>query len=202
MNDVGGRRPTRGRAREQAVLSAVIELLAEAGYEALTMDAVAARARASKTTIYKRWRGKPELVSAAVDTLVAGRLPADTDTGSLRGDLLAVVRAMSGHLTSDFLAMMSGLVEAMRRDPALAGVLRAHLMDDAPAARLIIGRAVARGELRSGAEAELAALAHEVIEAQLFRQMAIGAPFDDTFAAHVVDDLLMPVLSRRSQAIM
>ena len=72
-------------------------------------------------------------------------------------------------------------------------------MDDAPAARLIIGRAVARGELRSGAEAELAALAHEVIEAQLFRQMAIGAPFDDTFAAHVVDDLLMPVLSRRSQ---
>ena len=199
MNDVDGRRPTRGRAREQAVLSAVIELLAEAGYEALTMDAVAARARASKTTIYKRWRGKPELVSAAVDTLVAGRLPADTDTGSLRGDLLAVVLAMSGHLTSDFLAMMSGLVEAMRRDPALAGVLRAHLMDDAPAARLIIGRAVARGELRGGAEVELAALAHEVIEAQLFRQMAIGAPFDDAFAAHVVDDLLMPVLSRRSQ---
>ena len=199
MNDVDGRRPTRGRAREQAVLSAVIELLAEAGYEALTMDAVAARARASKTTIYKRWRGKPELVSAAVDTLVAGRLPADTDTGSLRGDLLAVVLAMSGHLTSDFLAMMSGLMEAMRRDPALAGVLRAHLMDDAPAARLIIGRAVARGELRSGAEVELAALAHEVIEAQLFRQMAVGAPFDDAFAAHVVDDLLMPVLRRRSQ---
>jgi AcrR family transcriptional regulator len=199
VNDVDGRRPTRGQAREQAVLSAVIELLAEAGYEALTMDAVAARARASKTTIYKRWRGKPELVSAAVDTLVAGRLPADTDTGSLRGDLLAVVLAMSGHLTSDFLAMMSGLIEAMRRDPALAGVLRAHLMDDAPAARLIIGRAVARGELRSGAEVELAALAHEVIEAQLFRQMAVGAPFDDAFAAHVVDDLLMPVLSRRSQ---
>jgi AcrR family transcriptional regulator len=199
VNDVDGRRPTRGRAREQAVLSAVVELLAEAGYEALTMDAVAARARASKTTIYKRWRGKPELVSAAVDTLVAGRLPADTDTGSLRGDLLAVVLAMSGHLTSDFLAMMSGLIEAMRRDPALAGVLRAHLMDDAPAARLIIGRAVARGELRSGAEVELAALAHEVIEAQLFRQMAVGAPFDDAFAAHVVDDLLMPVLRRRSQ---
>jgi AcrR family transcriptional regulator len=199
VNDVDGRRPTRGQAREQAVLSAVIELLAEAGYEALTMDAVAARARASKTTIYKRWRGKPELVSAAVDTLVAGRLPADTDTGSLRGDLLAVVLAMSGHLTSDFLAMMSGLIEAMRRDPALAGVLRAHLMDDAPAARLIIGRAVARGELRSGAEVELAALAHEVIEAQLFRQMAVGAPFDDAFAAHLVDDLLMPVLSRRSQ---
>jgi hypothetical protein len=125
---------------------------------------------------------------------VAGRLPADTDTGSLRGDLLAVVRAMSGHLTSDFLAMMGGLMEAMRRDPALAGVLRAHLRDDAPAAGIIIGRAIARGELPAGAEAELSALAHEVIEAQLFRQMAIGAPFDDAFAAHVVDDLVMPVL--------
>ena len=181
-------------------MSAVTELLAELGYEAMTMDAVAARAHASKTTIYKRWRGKPELVRAAVDALVAGRLPADTDTGSLRGDLMAVMRAMREHLTADFLAMMSGLVHAMRRDPALAEALWAHLTDDAPAGRLIIGRAVARGELRGGAEVELAALAHEVIEAQVFRQMALNAPLDDAFAAHVVDDLLIPVLTCRSRA--
>lgn len=200
MNVVESSRPARGRAREQAVLSAVVELLGELGYEALTMDAVAARARASKATIYKRWRGKPELVRAAVDTVIASRVPATTDTGSLRGDLMAVMRALEGHLTTDFLAMMSGLVHAMRQDPALAEALRAHLMDDAPAARLIIGRAVARGELRGGAEAELAALAHEVIEAHLFRQMAVGGSLGEAFAAHVVDDLLIPVLTRGSQS--
>ena len=190
----------RGEVREQAILAAVIELLGELGYEALTMDAVAARARASKATIYKRWRGKPELVRAAVDTVIASRVPATTDTGSLRGDLMAVMRALEGHLTTDFLAMMSGLVHAMRQDPALAEALRAHLMDDAPAARLIIGRAVARGELRVGEEAELAALAHEVIEAHLFRQMAVGGSLGEAFAAHVVDDLLTPVLTRGSQS--
>src|SRR5690242_12870246 len=55
----------RGEVREQAILAAVIELLGEDGYEAMTMDAVAARAHASKTTIYRRWRGKPELVKAS-----------------------------------------------------------------------------------------------------------------------------------------
>ena len=193
----GGKTRRRGEALEHALLDAAWAELQAAGYAGLTMEAVADRAGTSRAVLYRRWRNRGELVIAAMRRhrpLLSGEIP---DTGSLRGDLLAVVRAMSGHLTSDFLAMMSGLVEAMRRDPALAGVLRAHLMDDAPAARLIIGRAVARGELRSGAEVELAALAHEVIEAQLFRQMAVGAPFDDTFAAHVVDDLLMPVLSRR-----
>src|SRR6185437_576267 len=104
----------RGEVREQAILAAVIELLGEAGYEAMTMDAIAARAHASKTTIYRRWRGKPELVKAAVDGHVAGPVPSWADTGSLRGDLMKVMLAMRGHLTDEFLAMMSGLIHAMR----------------------------------------------------------------------------------------
>src|SRR6202041_4171288 len=88
----GGGRQTRGKPREQAILSAVIALLGEAGYEAMTMDAVAARAHASKTTIYRRWPGKPELVRAAVASYVAGRVAVSADTGSLRGDLMAVIQ--------------------------------------------------------------------------------------------------------------
>ena len=200
MADQGTGTPTRGRAREQAILSAVIELLGEAGYEAMTMDAVAARAHASKVTIYKRWRNKAELVRAAVDSYVAGRVLSFADTGSLRGDLLAVLQAMRGHLTDEFLAMMSGLIHAMRSDPELAQVLRAHLLDDDPTARVIIGRAISRGELPAGAEAELAGLAHEVIEAQIFRQLAVGTPFGEEFARHVVDDLVLPVLTQRSRS--
>jgi AcrR family transcriptional regulator len=187
----------RGEEREQAILMAVVELLGQMGYEAMTMDAVAARAHASKTTIYRRWRGKPELVKAAVDGYVAGRLPSLADTGSLRGDLTAVMRAMRGHLTDEFLAMMAGLLHAMRTDPELADVLRSHLADDYSAALPIIRRAVGRGEVPPGAEETLARITHELIEAQLFRQIAIGGSFDEEFSRHVVDDLVLPVLTHK-----
>jgi AcrR family transcriptional regulator len=188
-----GHRP-RGEPREQAILSAVIGLLGEAGYEAMTMDAVAARAHASKATIYRRWPGKPELVRAAVDAHIVGRVLSAGDAGSLRGDLLAVMRAMRSHLTPEFLAMMSGLVHAMRADSGLAHSLRS-LFDQDSVAEQVVGRAVARGELPARAAEKLARLVHEVIEAQVFRQMTTGADFDEAFARHVVDDIVLPLLA-------
>jgi AcrR family transcriptional regulator len=189
-----GARRARGEPRERAILAAVIGLLGEAGYEAMTMDAVAARARASKTTIYRRWPGKADLVRAAVDAHIAGRVPAGRDTGSLRGDLLAVLRAMRDHLTPEFMAMMSGLVHAMRTDSELAASLRSLVDQDAVAGQ-IIGRAVQRGELPAPGARRRARLVHEVIEAQVFRQMMIAADLDDTFARHVVDDIILPLLA-------
>ena len=111
--------------------------LGEAGYEAMTTDAVAARAHASKTTIYRRWPGKPALVRAAVDAHLAGRLLRAADTGRLRGDLFAVMRAMPGHLTDEFLALMSGLTHALRQDPELAQVLTGGAVDDAFAEHVV-----------------------------------------------------------------
>ena len=184
----------RGEARERAILAAVIRLLGETGYEAMTMDAVAAQAHASKATIYRRWPGKAELVRAAVDAHIAGRVPADQDTGSLRGDLLAVLQAMRGHLTPEFMAMMSGLVHAMRTDRELAASLRS-LIDQDAVAEQIIGRAVRRGELPAAAEQSLARLVHEVIEAQLFRQLMMSAELDAAFARHLVDDIILPLLA-------
>jgi AcrR family transcriptional regulator len=187
---VGGR----GEARERAILAAVIGLLGEAGYEAMTMDAVAARAHASKATIYRRWPGKAELVRAAVDAHIAGRVPGDQDTGSLRGDLLAVLQAMRGHLTPEFMAMMSSLVHAMRADPDLAASLRSLIDQDAVAGQ-IIGRAVRRGDLPAAAEQTLARLVHEVIEALVLRQLMMSAELDTAFAGHVVDDVILPLLA-------
>ncbi|MFY9934336.1 MAG: TetR/AcrR family transcriptional regulator [Streptosporangiaceae bacterium] len=185
----------RGEAREKAILAAVIGLLGELGYEGVTMDAVAARAHASKTTIYTRWPGKAQLVRAAVDGYVAGRLPAGADTGSLRGDLIAVMQAMAGHLTAEFLAMMSGLMHAMRTDSELAASLRPRFGVGHTVALSIISRAAGRGELPAGADTELAGLTHEVIEAHVLRQMAAGRTLDPEFARHVVDDLVIPVLA-------
>jgi AcrR family transcriptional regulator len=185
---------TRGELRERAILAAVIELLGEVGYEAMTMDAVAARAHASKTTIYRRWPGKPELVRAAVDSRITGRLLAGPGTGTLRGDLLSVMRAMRSHLTPPFMAMMSGLVHAMRADTELAGRLRS-LLDRDTVAEEVIRRAVARGELPAAAAPAMAGVVHEVIEAQVLRQMMNAVALDEAFACHVVDDIVLPLLA-------
>jgi hypothetical protein len=74
-------------------------------------------------------------------------------------------------------------------------VLRSHLADDYSAALPIIRRAAGRGEVPSGSEETLAGIAHELIEAQLFRQMALGGSFSEEFSRHVVDDLVRPALT-------
>jgi AcrR family transcriptional regulator len=210
----GDRRQARGKPRERAILSAVISLLGETGYEAMTMDAVAARAHASKTTIYRRWPGKAELVRAAVDAHITSRIlgtqdsgtrdsgtqdSGTRDTGSLRGDLLAVMNAMPGHLTPEFMAMMSGLVHALRTDPQLAASLRSWFDHDSVAEQ-IIGRAVRRGELPAPAAGRLAGLVHEVVEAQIFRQLMTASALDGSFATHVVDDIILPLLAGSTAA--
>lgn len=185
----------RGELREQAVLAAVVDLLGEVGYEAMTMDAVAARARASKTTIYRRWPGKPQLVRAAVDRHVAGRVLTADDTGSLRGDLHAVMRALGAHLTPEFLAMMGGLMHAIKDDPALAASLRPLTLGEDTVAAEVLGRAVSRGELPAAAARRLVPVVHEVVEAQVLRRITFGSGLDDDFGRHVVDDIVMPLIA-------
>ena len=79
-------------SRDVALRDAALDLLAEIGYDRLTIDSVAARAHASKTTIYRRWSGKAELIVDALNSL-KGSHPVP-DTGSLRGDLEAIAREL------------------------------------------------------------------------------------------------------------
>src|SRR3954465_11667192 len=84
-------RPRAGGNREAEILEAALDVLGEVGYDRLTMDAVALRAKASKATLYRRWNGK---VSLVIDALHHGHRHEDPeggaiDTGSLRGDLIA-----------------------------------------------------------------------------------------------------------------
>lgn len=184
-----------GAAREQVILDAVVDLLGEVGYEALTIDAVAARAHASKTTIYGRWRGKAELVRGAVSGVVGHGARAGRDAVGLRDDLLGALGELPLYLTPQFVAMMRGLVHAMSVDPELAGLLR-PVFDDEAASREIVKRAVARGELARGSQRRAAALIHEVIEGQILRRLFISTePLDERFARHVVDEILMPLLN-------
>jgi AcrR family transcriptional regulator len=185
----------RGKAREEAILSSTIALLGELGYDAITMDAVAARAHASKATMYRRWRNKAELVKAALDALDAKDNSLIPDTGALRSDLVAVMRAARDKATAPYMAMILDLVVAARRDPALAASLRAHIEDEELSPfRVVLQRAVQRRALPAGAPTELV---HEVAEAMISRQLQAGSPFDDTFILRVVDDVLLPLLGKK-----
>src|SRR5580698_2904876 len=88
-------RPTgpRAEAREQAILDAALELLMEVGYDRLSIDALAERARAGKATIYRHWSGKAQIVAEAVRCRAEETMEVVPDTGPLRGDLLELLTA-------------------------------------------------------------------------------------------------------------
>src|SRR6478736_2327459 len=114
-----GRR--RDDSKDDAILVAARDLLAERGYEGMTMDAVAERAGTGKATVYRRWPSKVELT---VDAVVCGRhflLTADDvpDTGSLRGDLMSMRGVQSGSRNDEH---MHGLHQAAQADPQVAAV--------------------------------------------------------------------------------
>ena len=180
----------RAEAREQAILDAALELVMEVGYDRLSMDALAERARASKATIYRRWSGKAQVVVEAVRRRKHDGRTAP-DTGSLRQDLLEALGGMCLSLDGDE-ALVTGLMSAMRGDPELAGLMRAQVFDGEGPADVVIARAVSRGELPPGTTGELVG---EVAPALVMMRLAFrGEPLDETFVAHLVDDVVLPLL--------
>lgn len=181
----------RGKEREDAILAATIELVGEVGYGALTMDGVAARAQASKATIYRRWRNKAQLVKAALDAYDTRQNEAIPDTGELREDLYAVMRALRERVSESYLAMINGLIAAAKHDPELDAALQEHVADEELSPFLVsLQRAVDRGELPADADSELV---HDVAEALIMRQVTTGV-FDEEFIRRVVDDVLLVLL--------
>jgi AcrR family transcriptional regulator len=191
--------PAHGRGRESAIRDAALELLAEVGYDRMSMDAVAARAHASKATIYRWWPGKYELVLDAVNCRAAAahalELP---DTGSLRGDIIATLRAMADGIGSEDADLMAGVLRAMRSTPELADSVRLNIVEQKRyVARTLVERAIARGELPADADPDVF---HDTAPALMFfRLLVTGAPVDDEFLCHITDDVLVPLLARSRQ---
>ena len=183
---------SRGIAREQAICAAALELLVEVGYDRMSMDAVAARARASKATIYRRWAGKREMVTEALRCR-GPHFVEPADTGSLRGDLIDTLRALHDGIGQEDVALLAGVLRAMRQAPEIADSVRAQVFEQKRnVGRTIVRRAVERGELGPAADPDVF---QEVAPALiLFRVLMTGEPVDDEFLAHVADDVLVPLL--------
>jgi AcrR family transcriptional regulator len=182
-----------GKDREQEILRAAYDLLGEVGYERLRFDAVAARARASKATLYRHWPGKAQLIAEAVRVCKASTAEVP-DTGSLRGDLVAMLTTMAQSMTGEDGPLLAGLMMAMRSDPEFAYEMRKTYQSKRIINEAIGSRAMARGELRSGCDVNLI---EEIAPAQLFMHSFVqGEPLDAVFIDHLVDDILLPLLTR------
>src|SRR4051794_32041046 len=137
--------------RDEAIYDAVLGLLAEVGFDRMSLDAVAARAGVSKPTIYRRCPdGKAALVAAAIAFHREAK-PSTPDTGSLRGDLLAMVRLMSEHMVENA-HLAGGLMGQLRSSSELRAIFSEHVIErERDRWRLLLERAVARGEIAPGA---------------------------------------------------
>lgn len=177
-------------------LAATADLLVEQGVQRLTMDEVARRCGASKTTIYRRWPGKNALVVAAALALL--NEPQVPDTGDLREDLLACARAYVLH-GGRAAQVLAAVMTAARHDPDLREIASARLGD--PWSTLfeqVLRRAVARGQVDAGVDTAVVA---EVFPAFAYQRTAArGLLVTDRDAVRVVDAVLLPALGARRPA--
>ncbi|WP_370289659.1 TetR/AcrR family transcriptional regulator [Nocardioides sp.] len=180
--------------REQEILDAAIDVLTDAGYDRLTMDAVATRARASKATLYRRWEGKAALV---IDALLSQKTPIaePPDTGSLRADLIAMFCGHGGLTDDRQIALLSSVITAIGRDAEFAAAFRDRFIAPKLAVnRVVYERAAARGELRDDLDLDLLLAALPGIV--LHRTFLLGEIPTPELIARVVDQLIIPAATR------
>ena len=137
------------RTRDPEILDAALDVLAETGYDGMTVDMVAARAKAGKATVYRRWSSKAELVLEAVACMKGNDpdLQSPPDTGTLRGDLVAMVKTPSIREGERKLKVMAGIVSMIARDPDLAAAAQAALVEPRAAANRIVFQRAVTGQL-------------------------------------------------------
>ncbi|MEU3364804.1 TetR/AcrR family transcriptional regulator [Streptomyces pseudogriseolus] len=194
MSDIATSRRSRiTPEREAELYRAVLDLLREVGYDALTMDAVAARTRSSKATLYRQWGGKAELVVRAMHSQKPGGI-ADVDTGSLRGDLQTIIGREDDCDMAQNVALMRALSMAAHQNDELRQALRDLLVEpEIDEFRRIIGRAVDRGEIRPDTPA-LDYIVHMLIGAFATRMLIDEQPPTQAFLISYVDAVVLPAL--------
>ncbi|OIJ62844.1 TetR/AcrR family transcriptional regulator [Streptomyces mangrovisoli] len=179
--------------RKHEIYDAVLELLREVGYQGLSMPTLAARARCSTATIYRQWQGKAGLVVAALTSRRPGP-PLDIDTGSLRGDLHALVRRLPD-IASEETELLAALAHAAIRNDEVGRVMREEIAG--PAGVMIdsiLDRAVARGEMAPDNPARRYCH-YMMMSVAMSRHIIDGVYPDGEFLVGLIDSTLVPALT-------
>ena len=192
------RRPGGRSARVRAAaIDATLAELAERGYSALSLESVARRAGVHKTTLYRRWRTREELVLEAM-LARAGEHISVPDTGSLRGDLLTLARTAAANAASpEVAAMARAVVAESPHDDRLAAANRHFWAERLALDGAIVERAIERGEVAAGTDPV------RVIEAVIgpihLRLLLTGEPVERSFLEAIVDVVVDGVARRQGR---
>ncbi|MCV7423746.1 TetR/AcrR family transcriptional regulator [Mycobacterium yunnanensis] len=180
-------------ARECELLAVTLKLLQQHGYERLTVEAVATEAKASKSTMYRRWPSKADLVLAAfIEGTRESAVP--PRTGSLRGDLLAIGAAVRAQGREHTGTMRAVLNEMSRSEALSAAMQEKFVYHRTVVIQEVLGEAVARGEIRAEAiNPEI----WDVLPGYLvFRSLVADRPPTEETVRALVDEVLLPSLTR------
>lgn len=176
--------------RDSELLAVTLRLLQEKGYEGLTVDEVAATARASKATVYRRWPTKAELVLAAVMQGMT-QVAVPPETGNLRDDLIQIGETIARQAKAHATTMRAVLVEASR-NPALNAVMQHQFAERKKLITTVLKRAVDRGEIQPEAiNDDLWDLLPGYL---VFRAVIQNRPATRRTVAALVDDVILPSL--------
>ncbi|MEY9858855.1 AcrR family transcriptional regulator [Catenulispora sp. GAS73] len=194
-----GHAPGRKRdsSRDDALCQAALELLADVGYDRLTIDAVAARAGAGKATCYRRWAGKAELVVDAIGRMKAAlELP---DTGTLRGDMVELTCHFHDPEDAFRTEVQAGLVSGLVRDAKLREVFAEQFIAPRKAVfRTVFERAIERGEIAPVPNYELIS---DIVPSMAFHRMIMtGRAPDATFIQTILDQIVLPLVTAPNQS--
>ena len=188
----GAKTRRRGEALEAALLDAAWDELQAAGYAGLTMEAVADRAGTSRAVLYRRWRNRPELVVAAMRRhrpMLSGEIP---DTGSLRGDVLALLGRMSARLTEIGPDTVYGLLGDYLTHGELFESLQGQVLQVSTGVMAtILTRAADRGEARRDVNPRIATLPTDLFRNELFRTRT---PPSEHIRTEIVDEVFLPLV--------
>lgn len=185
----------RGPALEAALLEAAWAELTERGYTGFTLESVAKRAGTSTPVIYRRWPDKTRLVEAAIAHASDANAVDVPDTGSLRGDLIAMMRAANTSrvgLLAATTALLGSYFEETGTNP---GQLRDQIMGKRSSAELIMQRAIERGEV----DIEVVTPRVVSLPFDLFRHEVLMTlqPIPESDITAIVDQIVLPLTTRR-----
>lgn len=191
----------RDHTRDPEILRCALEVLAEEGYDGMTIEMVATRAKAGKATLYRRWSSKGELVLDAIACMKKGdvdpeRLP---DTGTLRGDLIGMIKPHSIEDNDRKLKVMAGMMSLVMRNPELADAANNAVVEPRAAVnRIFFRRAIERGEIAAGCDIETLSMISPSMVA--YRVLILRKLVDRDFLISLIDGVILPAVGIRPSA--
>lgn len=191
-NNVGRRRDP---SLDALIMKASLEILAEAGYNGMTVDSVAERAKIGKAALYRRWKSKEDLVIDSISYMKRSQVDLEKlpDTGTLRGDLLALVKPQTNEEREFRMKVMSGLSSMITQRQKLASAGTAAIVEPwANVYSKLIIRSLERGEIKTSVDIKVIS---QIVPSMIaFQTIVLRKPFDKKFLVSLIDGVVLPAL--------